>query len=382
MTFKLAVLSIDGGGIKGIIPATILAEIERKTKKPIYELFDLIAGTSTGGILSLGLVKPNENGKPNQAKFSAEKLVEKYTGEGKQIFTINYEKKIKIPFVKTPISTILNQFRINMNPEELFSSKYTRKQKYDLMKEWLGKNTLLNEALTEVVITSYAVNTRKPFFFTSNSEKDNLSSNNFHTFCSGCKMIDAAMATSAAPTFFKAYSKEFMSKNLGEYILVDGGVIANNPTSIAIIEAMKSYKIRTGRDINLEEILVVSLGTGTATRVFTDEINDWGLIKWAKPLLDLVFSGQSEVTDYQMEYFLSKKQYYRFQLEYNIDGTKRQHSSYIGEQIDVNDDMDDVTENNINNLKKAANLFIKEVATDLDNLCDDLLGALNTREFL
>jgi uncharacterized protein len=67
------VLSIDGGGIRGILPAMILAEIERRTRKLTSELFDLVAGTSTGGILALGLTKPGQNGKP---KYSAKKLIE------------------------------------------------------------------------------------------------------------------------------------------------------------------------------------------------------------------------------------------------------------------------------------------------------------------
>lgn len=378
--YKLAVLAIDGGGIKGIIPAMILAEIEKRTQKPIYKLFDLIAGTSTGGILSLGLTKPNED--KSREKFSAEKLVELYTEEGKQIFTKNDEGKIKnfSPFILEQLENLFNIFQIKINPEELVSSKYTRKKKVQVIKQWLGENTPLSDALIEVVITSYAINTRMPFLFTSNSVKDNLHIDNFHEFCSGCTMFDAAMATSAAPTFFKAYPKDFMSRSKGKYILIDGGVIANNPTSIAIIEAMKSYEIKKKVRINLEDILVVSLGTGTATRRFSNEINEWGLIKWIEPLLNIVFSGQSEVIDYQMEYFLAKEQYYRFQLDYNSNITKLHNSPYMREQIDVNDDMDDVSEKNIKNLKKAANQFIKEVDSDLTTLCNALCKALTTRK--
>src|ERR687894_1010021 len=80
-TFK--VLSIDGGGIRGIIPAMILAEIEDRTGKRIAEMFDLVAGTSTGGILALGLTKPGQGGK---AEYSAESLIELYETEGGRIF--------------------------------------------------------------------------------------------------------------------------------------------------------------------------------------------------------------------------------------------------------------------------------------------------------
>src|SRR5215216_5033946 len=79
------VLSIDGGGIRGIIPAMVLAEIERRTGKRIAEMFDRIAGTSTGGILALGLTKPGQDGGP---EYSAKKLIELYETEGGKIFSI------------------------------------------------------------------------------------------------------------------------------------------------------------------------------------------------------------------------------------------------------------------------------------------------------
>ena len=85
------VLSIDGGGIRGLIPALVLAEIEKQKSKPVSELFDLLAGTSTGGILSLGLVRSDGEGK---AKYSAEKLAEIYQKRGKEIFSRSLWKGI------------------------------------------------------------------------------------------------------------------------------------------------------------------------------------------------------------------------------------------------------------------------------------------------
>src|SRR5918998_5663430 len=79
------VLWIDGGGIRGIIPAMVLAEIERRTGKRTAEVFDLVAGTSTGGILALGLTKPGQNGRP---EYSAKKLIDLYETEGGKIFSI------------------------------------------------------------------------------------------------------------------------------------------------------------------------------------------------------------------------------------------------------------------------------------------------------
>ena len=77
------ILSIDGGGVRGLIPAMILVEIEKRTGRPIHTMFDLMAGTSTGAVLALGLVKPTEDGSP---KFSAHDMLRFYQKDGKEIF--------------------------------------------------------------------------------------------------------------------------------------------------------------------------------------------------------------------------------------------------------------------------------------------------------
>src|SRR5262245_29471105 len=78
------ILALDGGGIRGIIPAVVLAEVERRTRRPIADLFDLIAGTSTGGILALGLVRPGAGGNPYH---TAQAMVELYEKDGPKIFS-------------------------------------------------------------------------------------------------------------------------------------------------------------------------------------------------------------------------------------------------------------------------------------------------------
>jgi patatin-like phospholipase/acyl hydrolase len=381
MTFKLAVLAIDGGGIKGIVPAMILAEIEKKTGKQIHELFDLIAGTSTGGILSLGLTKPNEDG--TRAEFSAEKLVELYMEEGGKIFEDERKNVSYLPLSILPsqlLEPLLKSLYFNINLPELFESKYRRSGQDKVLIKWFG-DTLLNKALTEVIIISYETKKRVPFLFTSNCAQENLKSEYFLEICSGCRMYDAAMATSAAPTFFKSYPLQFRNDR-NVYSLIDGGVIANNPTPTAIVEAMKSYKKEMNGNINLAEILVVSLGTGRITDSFsTKETDKWGLIKWIKPLLNIVFSGQSEVIDYQMVHLLLPTQYYRFQLDY-INRTGQGNTPMSNYSDDVSDAMDDTSPQNINNIITATKKFIEieEVQSKLEKLCGVLMTSLNTRE--
>src|SRR5215211_3541103 len=131
-TPMMKLLAIDGGGIRGIIPAMVLSEIEKRTGKPISGLFDLIAGTSTGGILALGLAKPGDDGKP---QYTAEKLINLYETEGGRIFS-------------RPIWHRLHAVG------NLAEEKYPSKGIEEVSREYLG-NARRAEALTEVLVTAY-----------------------------------------------------------------------------------------------------------------------------------------------------------------------------------------------------------------------------------
>ncbi len=129
MAFKI--LSIDGGGIRGIIPAVILGELERKTGKAASSLFDLIAGTSTGGILALGLVKPNQDGSPH---YSAMDLVGLYESNGSRIFS------------RSLLHRVLALGRFS-------KAKYSTTGLEKVLQEYFGE-TMLSEALTGLVVPS------------------------------------------------------------------------------------------------------------------------------------------------------------------------------------------------------------------------------------
>lgn len=122
--FSYAVLSLDGGGIRGIIPCMVLQEIEERSGRPISDLFDLMAGTSTGGILAAGLAIADEKGQP---QFSAKKLLGLYTGKnGKKIF-------------KKPLPGFLNYFRL------LFKSLFPPTNIEAVLKTELGDDIYLKD---------------------------------------------------------------------------------------------------------------------------------------------------------------------------------------------------------------------------------------------
>src|ERR671911_2517793 len=319
------VLSIDGGGIRGIIPAMVLAEIERRTGKLTSESFDLVAGTSTGGILALGLTKPGQGGK---AQYSAETLIELYETEGGKSFDLSVWHQLQ---------------SVGGFAEE----KYPSKGIEEVAKRYFDDFPLA-EALTEVLVTAYEIERRGPWFFKRRHARDqDRKGDNF-------LMREVARATSAASTYFEPLQLEWGP--YGERAFIDGGVHSNNPAMCAYVEAIKIYPE--------EDILVVSLGTGEPTREMSyEEVKGWGLALWAQPILNVVFDGVSDTVDYQLKELLSTEEgdarrYYRFQTVLKIG----------------NDDMDDAGATNIAALKAKAQEIIDKPDTALETLCAQLIA--------
>lgn len=323
MAEHFKILSIDGGGIRGIIPAMILTEIEDRTGKRIAELFDLIAGTSTGGILALGLTKP---GSDNSPAYTAGELVKLYDDEGTNIFS----------------RSVWHRIRALGNAVE---EKYPSHPIENILDEYFG-DAVLSQAITDVLVTSYEIEQRRPFFFKSHKAKQNPEEDDF-------LMKQAARATSAAPTYFEP-EKIKISGPLERLALIDGGVYANNPAACALVEATGKFNKPP------EEVYMLSLGTGELTRpIRYEDAKGWGLINWAQPLLNVVFDGVSDTVDYQVDLILNradedKKRYHRLQLKLDKG----------------NDDMDDASRTNLWALKLLATDLIEKQNDVLDEICE------------
>jgi uncharacterized protein len=316
------ILSIDGGGVRGMIPVTILAYIEERTKRPIAELFDLIAGTSTGGILALGLSKPDQSGKP---EISALGLRELYQRDIPHIF-------------RHPQSWWGN----------LLSPKYNAAVIQEVLRQGFGDCRLKN-ALTDIIIPCYDIEHRSPHIFKSRwarrqSQYDFL-------------MSDVAFATSATPTLFSP-ARISRPGARGSLALVDGGIFANNPSMHAYAEIHEMFP---GND---DKFLLLSLGTGEFTRQLTkDYIDLWGYVQWSRPMLELVSESISESVHEQMRYMLPPmdyQRYYRFQID-------------LPEQTDSA--VDNASKKNLSGLIRAAERMIADPQTrhELDSCCETLL---------
>lgn len=276
---KLRILSIDGGGIRGLIPAVVLADLERRiaARSPgatLASCFDLIAGTSTGGLIALGLATPGADGEP---AISAAEMVGIYGGE-----------EAREIFERPPLRRIPGVGRLS----DLIDPKYRLAGLERVLERRFGDRRLA-EALTGVLITSYDMREREPRFLKPWQEQ-----------AEELRAVDAGLATAAAPTYFPAL-------RVGGAALVDGGVFANNPAIAAAIEALKRTE---GEPVAPEDLLVLSLGTGHYERGYDpDRVAGWGALGWVlpaegePPLIGAMLDGQSDSADHWAHMLLNHR---------------------------------------------------------------------------
>jgi hypothetical protein len=303
------VLAIDGGGIRGLIPALVLTEIERRSQRRIFELFDLIAGTSTGGILACALCAPDP--------LPALEVVKLYEEEGPEIFSIALAQRIR-------------------SAGGLLDEKYDSATLDRALERFLADKRL-SEATPDLIVPAYDTAEPGPYFFKSRKARETPATDDF-------PLSLVARATSAAPTYFEPLEA-------GPRSLVDGGVFAVNPAMSAFAEvARHDPKAQS-------EVVLLSLGTGQRTRKRPfDEVKDWGLVEWARPILDVVFDGISDAVDYQLRHALPENAYWRLQIEL----------------VGASDDLDNASADNLTALRSLGEELIAERSADLDAVIAEL----------
>ena len=310
----IKVLAIDGGGIRGIIPAFILGEIQNRLKRDLCEVFDLIAGTSTGGIIALGIGTRSNSGQP----YSPQELLDLYVQNGPAIFRKHF---------LTPV-------------RQLFLPKYSPAALETVLERYFQAMEL-SAALTPLLISSYDLQGQVPFFFKSHR----IAQDPAYNF----KLTSIARATSAAPTFF---SPAHLISGSHEFALVDGGVFVNNPAMAAYAEARTLYP-------DAKEMIVLSVGTGDRQdQIRYAQAKKWGLLGWARQIVPVFMDSVSEAVDYELK-TMPGCAYHRLQVS-PLEGASAE--------------MDDADPENIKQLQNVAARYVEEIADDLTRICADLEG--------
>lgn len=292
MAFKI--LSIDGGGTKGIIPARILQRIEEDWGIPAISYFNLIAGTSTGGIISLGL----------GAGMSGHMLVDLYLTQASTIFKESWSDRQ---------SKLDEQFRAN----------YRNTHFRALLEHYFGELTLghlhrdpqIGGAEKEIMVCTFDLNPEAGADRNQNYRPAIFHSSFLHQ--KEERLVDLVLRTTAAPTYFPIVEKKY----------IDGGVAMNNPAMAAIAYAMNDTTVSENeqgmylangykglRQLR-NDIYVLSLGTGSShnNRIPAEKIKhgDWGNLQWIKYLPQLIIESNVQSSIYYARHVLPEGHFFR-----------------------------------------------------------------------
>ncbi|PWA38801.1 PATATIN-like protein 5 [Artemisia annua] len=301
----ITILNIDGGGIRGIIPGVILQSLESELQNldgadaRLADYFDVISGTSTGGLVTVMLTAPNANNRP---LYAAKDIVPFYLDNCPKIF----------PQVGGPFAGFIKFIKTLVGPK--YNGKFLKK----LVTGILG-TTKLSQTLTNVVIPSFDIKNMQPTIFSSFQVPREPSLD--------VQLSDICIGTSAAPTYLPAH---FFQNGDREFNLIDGGVAANNPSLVAIGEVTRQVM---KEDPNFPEItpmdlrryLMISLGTGAQKqqpRFDAKMAAKWGVVEWlfnqgTAPLIDAFTQASSDLVafhnDVVFEALNSTNNYLRIQ---------------------------------------------------------------------
>lgn len=342
MPKKIRILSLDGGGIRGIITCVILKYIEEQLQRidhpnaKIGDYFDLIAGSSTGGLLAAILLFPDNSKK---ARFSVQEALDLYAKKGETIFSVSFWEHL-------------------INPFGLFNEKISQKCLQKQLLEVFG-DLQLRDIVKPCLITSYDICERRAKFFASHEA---------HAAIENFFVRDVCRATSAAPTYFEpAQIKSFYGQ---VFTLVDGGVYANNPAMCAYSEARKIAFSEVLGDPekkdhpSVKDILMVSIGTGTILKPYHyKDFANAGKIKWISPLIDILLSSNAETVDYNL-----KKMFETL-------GPRNQQNYHrlMPSLRNASPDMDNTSQKNIYELIQAGLFFVEQNREELNNIAKKLV---------
>ncbi|MED6143687.1 hypothetical protein PIB30_008329 [Stylosanthes scabra] len=339
----LTVLSIDGGGIRGLIPAVALQYLEEELQRiegdknvRIAEYFDVISGTSTGGLITAMLTAPTDDIVNPRPKYTTERIVSFYVDEGEQIFPTKNDPPIW-----------------QQGPKH--NGEYLQRR----LKEELG-SIRLDQTFTKVVIPTFDIMRISPTIFSSYKVEQAQ-----YKYLNAL-LADICIATSAAPTILPAYHFTVETDNtVTEFDMIDGGLSAGNPTLVALSEIGQErdkhpelYPMMASSD-DYSNVLVVSFGCGVQDASLrpgfsADTVNGWTVTQWARllvgdrrPLTEFSYDGAMDTMDYYI---------------YSVFKAHDAENNYLRVQADdLTKDMakmDNVDEKNLQDLVACANRML------------------------
>jgi patatin-like phospholipase/acyl hydrolase len=277
------ILSLDGGGLLGAFSAAVLASLERQTGRKIVEHFDLITGTSTGGLIAIGL----------GMGASAQQILDFYRKDGAKIFP-------KTGRVGGWVRTLGN----------IFSAKFKPGPLRQAVSEVVSDQPL-RQARTRLAIPSYQAVPGRVYIFKTPHNPQGRGVQD-----ADIPAIDVALATSAAPTYFPAHRVE--PGGILKGVFIDGGVWANCPAMVGIVEAVAFCGQR------LEDLDMLSISTTNFPFAIGHQAKGWGYWRWARKIIETFMFGQIQAAVAEAGSLLGKDRFLRIDFDtvphaYTID---------------------------------------------------------------
>lgn len=311
------ILSLDGGGIRGLVTAIWLNRLEQKLGSPLRDHFELIAGTSTGSLIACAV----SLGIPTAT------IVDLYVTQGRDVFP---------PAARRLLNRIGRAFS-----QGLDAPRYDGKGLERVLKQ-VFSDRQFGELPRRTLVTSYDTLNREALVFKNDRREYNE-----------LAIWEICKASASAPTYFPAHVITIDGQSIP---LIDGGVVANNPTACAIAEGSRMNQRRTLDDrVDLSQFVVASFGTGETTRpISIEDAREWGALEWAQPLVGVLFDGSADSVHYIAKHLLADDRYFRFQTPLT--------TAY--------DDIDNSDRTNLNALIRIAEDYLNQVG---DVLIDKLI---------
>ncbi|GJN24710.1 hypothetical protein PR202_gb12465 [Eleusine coracana subsp. coracana] len=327
----ITVLSIDGGGIRGLIPLQALKSLEEKLRAldgpeaRIADYFDVIAGTSTGGLIAAMLAAPEDKKKKSMAaarpKYTAKAIEDLYFKTGPDIFRLE-RGGVLLGWADYGLRPLMGAW-YDLSTGMVWGPKFDGEALRGMIRKEMEGITLADAITRALLVPTFDVHNRSTILFDSCvPARDPGSRPACSCFsrevASKIPLADVCIATTAAPVYFPAHGFTHGGR---EYNLVDGGVVANNPTLDAIEFIYRQVESRCPKcnkhrnpdfhaglgnptDFDIGKLLVISLGTGYDKQTYTaKECAKWGVLGWLSkrghgPLLDIFTNNSTSLTDY------------------------------------------------------------------------------------
>jgi uncharacterized protein len=312
------ILCLSGGGVRGLITAIWVNRLEQKLGAPIGQFFDLIAGTSAGSLIACGLSAGIETGT----------IVTLFRTRAQEIFP-------------NPTARFLSRFLRSFN-QGFDAPRYDARGLEQVLRDVFGDRRF-GDLQVPTLVTSYNLTAREALVFKTVK--------GIHEKYNNLPVWEICKASSSAPVYFPAHVTTIDGKLVP---LVDGGVVANNPTACAIAEGARLNR----QTVGIEQFIVASFGTGESTRpISIQDAQNWGALGWVLPLIDVLFDGSADAVDYIARQLLADDNYFRFQTPLDK----------------AFDDIDRADPANLNALTQVAQEYL---AREGDALLDRLVAAI------